>query len=92
MYMYMYIYIYIYIYIFTSPMPDPKMASTKKHTHNRDPNTDHFGAQQGDWASKAPNVDLIIRTIITLSSHKTTAAISPEIPGGQNPSFQETLC
>ena len=50
-------------------MPDPKMAS-EKITQNRAPKTDHFGAQKKDWASKAPNVDLIIRTIITRSSEK----------------------
>jgi len=63
-----------------------------KHTQNRLPQTNNFGAQNGDWASKAPKIDLIIRTIITRSSQKITARISPEIPGGQNPRFQETCC
>ena len=47
-------------------MPDPKMASEKNHPKQSSKNRPFWST----WASKAPNVDLIIRTIITRSSEK----------------------
>ena len=45
-------------------------CSDNNMIQNKDPKTDSFEAQKKHWASKAPNVDLVIRRTITRSSQK----------------------